>query len=370
MSLHRAAIACILAFVPGCVVTTEPLGIQLATTPMLHLPIGAQPVVVSGLGTPTIDGTFSPGEWANATALNFAANVPAADGGGTTPVTLYVMNDAASLYLALKIARGSIGSGGGTNVVFEFDNDHSGGPAPAEGDDAVVFNIGFFGPLFIDLYRTLQPPLLRTDNVFGGTADGSGAGSNDGAFTYFELSHPLDGADDTHDFSLHPGDVVGFNMILTLWGVPPACAGGSADCTADTGLPTLDFFNRSLFADLQLATLALPVNIDVKPGSDAITINLKSNGTTPVAILSTATFDATTVDPATVDFAGAPVARRPNGSWMAAPVDVNGDGLGDLVVHVVTSALQLDAGFVEAVLTGATLGGQQIMGSDWVRIVH
>ena len=39
----------------------------------------------------------------------------------------------------------------------------------------------------------------------------------------------------------------------------------------------------------------LPVNIDIKPGSETNTINLGSKGNVPVAILSTTVFDATTV---------------------------------------------------------------------------
>jgi hypothetical protein len=43
--------------------------------------------------------------------------------------------------------------------------------------------------------------------------------------------------------------------------------------------------------------------------------------------------------------------------------------LADLVVHVSTEALQLSNGDTEAILTGQTYSGQQIQGSDSVRIV-
>jgi len=49
------------------------------------------------------------------------------------------------------------------------------------------------------------------------------------------------------------------------------------------------------------------VAIDIKPGSDPNSINLSSAGVVPVAILSSATFDATQVDPASVTLAGARV---------------------------------------------------------------
>jgi hypothetical protein len=47
------------------------------------------------------------------------------------------------------------------------------------------------------------------------------------------------------------------------------------------------------------------VDVDVKPGSDVNPIKLSSKGVIPVAILTTDTFDATTVDPSTVCFGAA-----------------------------------------------------------------
>ena len=61
------------------------------------------------------------------------------------------------------------------------------------------------------------------------------------------------------------------------------------------------------------------VSIDIKPCSCPNSINLKSNGAVPVAVLTTVDFDATTVDPETVEFVGAVPLR-----W--AMEDVNGDG--------------------------------------------
>ena len=113
----------------------------------------------------------------------------------------------------------------------------------------------------------------------------------------------------------------------------------------------------------------LTVSIDIKPGSFPNAINLGSKGLTPVAILSTATFDATTVDPATVKLAGAFVALKANGQPMASIQDVNGDGVPDLVLQVPTSSLQLTAASTMATLTGQTFGGQNIQGTDSVVIV-
>ena len=62
------------------------------------------------------------------------------------------------------------------------------------------------------------------------------------------------------------------------------------------------------------------VDIDIKPGSDPNSINLKSKGVVPVAVLTTPDFDAATVDPATVEFAGASPVR-----WTMEDVDGDTD---------------------------------------------
>jgi titin len=114
----------------------------------------------------------------------------------------------------------------------------------------------------------------------------------------------------------------------------------------------------------------IEVVIDIKPGSDPNSINLGSNGTVPVAILSSADFDAATVDPTTVRLANATVKLRGKGTPMTALEDVNRDGRPDLVVHVLTSALELALGELEATLTGATFEGTPIEGSDAVRLIE
>ncbi len=110
--------------------------------------------------------------------------------------------------------------------------------------------------------------------------------------------------------------------------------------------------------------LITTVTIDIKPGSFPNSINLRSKGNVPVAILSSSTFDATTIDRDTVVFAGA--SPLPIGQ---TPQDVNGDGLMDVVLHFKTQDLNLQLGDTEACLTGKTLSGQEFEGCDSVRIV-
>jgi hypothetical protein len=111
------------------------------------------------------------------------------------------------------------------------------------------------------------------------------------------------------------------------------------------------------------------VTIDIKPNSSPNTINLGSGGVVPVAILSSASFDATTVDPLTVTLASAPVKLKGSGTPQVLVQDVNGDGRLDLVIHIQTEALQLSANDTQAVLEAETFGGTAIVGTDLVRIV-
>ena len=78
----------------------------------------------------------------------------------------------------------------------------------------------------------------------------------------------------------------------------------------------------------------------------------------PVAILSTASFDATTIDPLTVTLADAGVKVKGNGNAQASFQDVNGDNLLDLIVHIDTSALMLVATDTSADLDGDTFTGE------------
>ena len=103
----------------------------------------------------------------------------------------------------------------------------------------------------------------------------------------------------------------------------------------------------------------LTVSIDVRPE----TIQLRANGTVSAAIFSSASFDATQVDPSTVRLAGAPAVR-------SSIEDVDGDGRPDIVVHVLRSLLQLTPADTEATLTGTTTSGRKIVGRDTVRVIR
>lgn len=109
----------------------------------------------------------------------------------------------------------------------------------------------------------------------------------------------------------------------------------------------------------------ITVAIDIKPGSYPNSINLASAGVVPVAILSSATFDATQVNPATVTLAGASVGLIGKGDTAACHIeDVNGDSLPDLVCQVVTAQFLIQPGDTVATLEADTFGGQRIQGLE------
>ena len=113
--------------------------------------------------------------------------------------------------------------------------------------------------------------------------------------------------------------------------------------------------------------------IDIKPGSDPNSINLKSKGVVPVAILGSAIFDVTTVDVTTLVFG--PDDATPAHDLTDPDVyadhlqDVNLDGFTDLVCHFKTQELGLVKGSTDATLTGDTNDGETFSGTDFVNIV-
>jgi hypothetical protein len=111
------------------------------------------------------------------------------------------------------------------------------------------------------------------------------------------------------------------------------------------------------------------VGIDIKPGGVPNSINRRSEGKIPVAILSSATFDAREVDAASLTF-GRTGDEESLAFYSPAPEDVNGDGLPDLICHFNTPATGFLLGDTQGVLKGKTLKGAAIRGMDSVRIVR
>ena len=114
------------------------------------------------------------------------------------------------------------------------------------------------------------------------------------------------------------------------------------------------------------------IDIDIKPGSDPNSINCNNdNEVISVAILTTAVFDATTVDHTTVTFEGASETHvhKKSGEPRRHEEDVDGDGDTDLVFHFRLVNTTLTCTSTYGTLTGEIIGGQAIEGTDAVRMV-
>ena len=155
--------------------------------------------------TPTIDGTIAPGEWDDADFMTFTM-----DGHNGT---IYVKNDATNLYIAVVITDDD-DSDDALRISFNDDHDNN---APENGEDAIKFDQ--ITNDFYDLYYDATDYNYYNDEDAGGSQDGSAASTKTGTVPnivhVFEFSHPLDSADDDHDFDLSIGDTVGF--VVCYW---------------------------------------------------------------------------------------------------------------------------------------------------------
>jgi len=136
---------------------------------------------------------------------------------------------------------------------------------------------------------------------------------------------------------------------------------------------TITFFGIACLMLSGLLT-AIPVKandgimvlIDIKPGSCPNSINPNSKGVIPVAILTTEEFDATDVNPETVEFAGAAPLR-----WTIEDV-MSGDGVepdGDLDLLLFFKTQECSFSGSIATLTGNLFVGTPIIGTGSINLV-
>ena len=192
----------------------------------------------------------------------------------------------------------------------------------------------------------------------GVSADGavvvgsSGGGVPSEAFIWTDTS----GMQSLRDVLVSQGD------DLTGWRLTQA-SGISADGTTIVGLG----INPSGQTEAWLASLALQLTValDVKPGGSENAVNPKSKGVIPVAILSTNSFDASTIDQASLRFGLGQALAEGSGHLE----DVNGDGQLDLVLHFRTQDSGIQCGDTSVSITGQTLNGIPIQGSDSITTV-
>src|SRR5205823_6085299 len=107
-------------------------------------------------------------------------------------------------------------------------------------------------------------------------------------------------------------------------------------------------------------------SIDIKPGVFPNNVHPGANGKIEVAILGTASFNATNVNPMSVRF-GHSGTEAPALSWTLT--DVDGDGDVDMVLKFKISSTGILCGDTSARLTGMTLGGRPINAVDSINTV-
>jgi hypothetical protein len=120
--------------------------------------------------------------------------------------------------------------------------------------------------------------------------------------------------------------------------------------------------------------------VDIKPGSFPNSINLGFGGTTPVAILGSATLDVNDINPDTLTLGTAGVKTvGKTAKTLCSMADVSGDfsagpegapdGLNDLVCHFITMDIVPEAGDTTATISGELNDATAIEGQDSVNIV-
>ncbi|MGZ3789690.1 MAG: hypothetical protein ACXVLQ_14265 [Bacteriovorax sp.] len=124
-----------------------------------------------------------------------------------------------------------------------------------------------------------------------------------------------------------------------------------------------DYTNGAVvnFSVISVTPAPVEVNIDIKPGTFPNSINPKNQGKIPVAILTTSSFNAASVIPNTVHFGSMGTEAAP---VQYAMEDVDGDGDLDLILHFNTQDTGIKCGDTSATLTGKTIDGKDITGTD------
>ena len=147
-----------------------------------------------------------------------------------------------------------------------------------------------------------------------------------------------------------------------------------------------------MLAGFAITSSVLACPIDIKPESCPNPLNVKGKGVLPVAILGTEDFDATQVDPATVELEGVLPLRwaledvaTPYGGDPIDPAEEpdcslctteGSDGYMDLTLKFDTQEVVAALGAVEdgqclvLTLTGFLFGGEEIVGEDVINIIE
>ena len=206
-----------------------------------------------------------------------------------------------------------------------------------------------YGNLFTELFTGALHRATRYAEPVNSDADGNGQISMLEAFNY-AAGNDYYGETPQYDDN---GDALGHPF--------PIPSGGDGD------------FGSTVYLRSSLVTSN--VSIDIRPQSYVNTIDKRSRGEVPVALLSASGFDATSqVDRATLTFGhsgeeNSLVWRKPVNIPSCAAGDVNGDGRPDLVCSFSIPKTGFVCGDTRGTLQGKTTAGSAFVGHDNVVIV-
>jgi len=192
-----------------------------------------------------------------------------------------------------------------------------------------------------------------------------------GILYYSEMEKGIDGnpIDQVYSYTSKTGDYT--IQVLPASGTPPTTT-YALDFTAEnqsialaqnvsvSQIPTNGY--GIIMSETGAISSFIPVTIDIKPGSDPNTINLKSKGVIPVAVLTDEFFNAEDVVIDSVVFAKASPTKR-------NLEDIDNDDDLDLILHFEIQDLQLTLDDAEVVLTGSLIDEALIKGIDFVKVI-
>lgn len=307
----------------------------------------------AGIGTATIDGLVETGEWDGAASTSFFLLETST--GDMVPATLYTMNDASNLYVALVIERGDANFSEIATLYLDYNNSTT----LDDGDDALRLSRTFsassaqFVTRFVDSYGAFcngeQCEQQLPDVEDGGTNDGAGAVVNNGISVVFEWVHPLNSPDTRHDAPLAVGKKVQLRGDISLLGTP-------IDEVVAGNLPTLDVF-------IVPANAEKIVEIDLQPRANPNELSLGRTRWATVAVLSSDQLAADSLRQKSITFGQT---GNEHSVRRVLRFDVNGDGLRDLVLLVQFKRTGLQTADNIAILKGQLADGTAVLGLDSV----
>lgn len=133
-----------------------------------------------------------------------------------------------------------------------------------------------------------------------------------------------------HHGDFDPSSNLYYGISGTTWpGTPPAQALVVADLSTNTVVASLDDLDDDIhtvtfYQPVKVPIPPLAVDIDIKPGSCRNPVNVMSRGVLPMAILGSAEFDVTQVDPRSLSLQGVSPIR-----WRVRDVATRDDGVSE-----------------------------------------